>query len=114
MSSPMDQAELRLAAEAIYAIHEAGELDELKAEIGAVCREQDCPSSLDELLRHRSFNQRYTIEWLAKELGAILDARHDACVAAAASIVLTTRRQIALDCITHRAQQLVRHQEARP
>jgi hypothetical protein len=108
---PMDQAELRLAAEAIVAINEAGELEELKAEIADVCRDQDCPPSVDELLRHRSFNQRCTVEWLAKELCAMLGASCEACLEAAASVVLQTRRQIALDCITHRAQQLARQRE---
>jgi len=107
---PMDQAELRLAAQAICAINEAGELAELKAEIADVASEQDCPSSLEQLLQHRSFNQRYTVDWLAKELELMFDAPHGACVAAAASVVLPTRRQIALDCITHRAQQLARQE----
>ncbi len=110
---PMDQAELRLAAEAIYAIHDAGELDELKAEIADVAHEHDCPPSVEGLLCHRSINQKWSVEWLAGELSEMLGAPREACLQAAASVVLKTRRQIAIDCIVHRAQQLARHTEVR-
>ena len=106
MSSPMDQADLRLAAEAIAAINDVGELDELKEEIADEARVQDCPTSLDDLLKHRSINQGRTVTWLAGELESMFGAPRESCLEAAASVVLVTRRQIALDCLTHRAKQL--------
>jgi hypothetical protein len=110
---PMDQAELRLAAEAIAAIDAAGELDELKDDIGATAGEQDCPRSVKDLLRHRSLNQAFAVERVATELAGLLDVSHEAALEAAASIYLKTHRQIVLDLIADRAKAIARQQRAR-
>ena len=108
----MDQAELRAAAEALHLINEAGELQELRADIFAECHRHNCIGSLDEQLKRSTINQQFGVCNLADTLVQLLGAPRRDCMEAAASVFLTTRRQIAVDCVARRAKDIAEGREA--